>query len=57
MTLALGAFLFTVSFTKVMIGDLKSINEMAKTKQSDADIFKQLSQFIRTQSDSQQLSE
>lgn len=57
MSLALGAYLFTLSIEEFMINDLKSINEMANVKSSELDIFKNLAIVICTHGKLKQLSE
>ena len=53
---ALGAFLFLTSINGYMTDDLKSLNKMAKDKQSESDIFNQFSIFIRAHANIKQLS-
>lgn len=54
--LTLGCFLFSFSFSKEMCKNLRSLNEMAKTSQSEANIFKECTEFISFHSRLKQLS-
>lgn len=45
-SLAFGYFVFAFSFTKDVCNNIRSLNEMAKAKQFEADIFKQFTAFI-----------
>lgn len=56
--LVLACFFFAFSITNDWKGDLRKLNEMANTKHpSEAKIFKQLIEFIRSHSNAKQLSE
>ena len=57
-SLPYGGFLYTFSINQDMKNDLRAINGMTNTKESQtADILKKFSEFICTHSDSKQLSE
>lgn len=49
-TLVVACFIMSISVTKDWKGDLRTMKKMAKTKQSEADIFKHLTEFIRSHS-------
>lgn len=54
--LGIGAFLFALSFAEDWKVDLQILDEMVKTKQPKADIFKQVTEFVRSNSIMKQLS-
>lgn len=56
LSLALGAFLFTVTTEGFMKTDLKSIIKMANANKSESDIFEQLTSVVRTHGRLKQLS-
>lgn len=56
LSLVVGAFLFAISFTNDARMNLRSLKTLAKCKQSEADIFKQLIEFVSVHSHIKQLS-
>lgn len=54
--LAASSFLIALFFANDWKGNLQKLNEMAQTKQSEADISKQVTEFIHTHSQVRQLS-
>lgn len=56
LTLALGIYLFILSFAKDMIDELQTINDRVKMENSIAQIRNQLNEFITMQSDIKELS-
>lgn len=55
--LAFCAFLIALSFIDDWKGDLRTLDEMARTKQCQVNLSKQVAEFIRTHSRVRQLSE
>lgn len=56
LTLALGMFVFVLSFAKDMMDDVHSINKSVKTEKTKSHILKQLIGFIDMYSDVKELS-
>lgn len=56
MFLAVGAFIFAITFVKDMKCKLHTINEMVKDKKSRKHMYKELSEFIWTHANAKQLS-
>lgn len=55
-TIAMGAYLITMSFNGFKKDNLQSINKMAKEKKSETEIFEPFSRFNRTHAEVKQLS-
>lgn len=54
--LALASLLFAFSITKDWKNDLRTLDAMAKTKRSETDMFEQLTEFVRSHSNIEQLN-
>lgn len=57
LSLFLGAFLFAMSLTKVLLRKWRKINKMSQSEETKADMLTELSQFNCSHSDLQRLSE